>query len=161
MRIEVARLNLKVMFAVFIMAVLLAWPVQTIGESCIECHLHRSLVEDFTSIRANVETLAGFHGREFIGKESGPGCRKCHGNRQDAGKLPDGEVCIQCHTRSKTALGDPETVFHAEKEHWLMEKISCTDCHMGHVKGNPEIKFLTTDVVNLCSRCHERSFKIN
>lgn len=155
-------------------AFLLFWPLQAKAESCVECHLHRAIAEDFDRAGGEAKTLAGFHGKgaEFGGfhgeelrdEESGVGCRRCHVEGQDKGKLPAREVCIGCHTRSKAALGDEEAVFHAEREHWTMgvvgtgERVSCTECHKGHVKGNPEIKFLTPDVVNVCKKCHEKSF---
>lgn len=150
-------MNLSVLL--LLAAMVLVWPcraVQAMEESCVECHLHRSIVDEFTSGTV-VETLAGLHGREFAGDEPGRGCRSCHGERQKEGKLPAAAACLGCHTRGKTAQGEEEEVFHAEKDHWPMEKVTCTDCHKGHVRGNPAIKFLTTDVITVCGRCHEKT----
>lgn len=128
------------------------------GESCIQCHLHQSIMEDAASSGKNVDTLAAFHVRAFEGGDPLTGCRKCHEDGQSEGKLPGAHVCIRCHTRGKTAQGNPEMVFHAERNHWPMEKVSCIRCHNGHLKGNPDIKFLTPDVVATCGICHEKSF---
>lgn len=152
-----ARINLKRILVSAVFAVFFTAPLWAGVESCVECHLHRSVVEEFTENRSKVETLAGFHGREFVG--DGQGCNTCHENRQEMGKLPDAKVCTGCHTRGKTSQGDPAMVFHAEKDHWPFKKVSCISCHKGHKRGNPEIKFLTTDVVKVCAGCHEKTFK--
>lgn len=155
--------NLKVACVVFVTMFFVYQPVQAgsaKSESCIECHLHGSLVKGFTSGGIEVHTLADFHGREFRENELESGCRTCHGNSQNAGKLPGGDVCLGCHTKGNTTQGNPESIFHAEKDHWPMKEVSCTDCHKGHSKGIPEIKFLTTDVVDVCRSCHERSFTL-
>ncbi len=155
-------INLKINAALVAFAaafLLLYWSPDGGAESCIECHLHNSIVEDFVVLGWDeVETLAGLHGREFTGNEAGSSCRTCHEDRQNVGKLPDPAVCLQCHTKGKTSQGEPEMVFHAEEDHWYMEKASCIECHKGHVEGDPKIKFLTTDVVKVCQRCHEKSF---
>ncbi len=155
-------LNINTALVAFIVAfLLLYWSLDAASESCIECHLHKSGAEEFVlSGPAEVKTLAGLHGREFTDIETGSSCRTCHEDRQNEGKLPDAMVCLQCHTRGKTAQGEPEMVFHAEEEHWYMEKASCVECHKGHVEGDPKIKFLTTDVVKVCQRCHEKSFDL-
>ena len=149
-------LGIKAIFMALTMAVLLHRPVRADAESCIECHLHRSFVEE--SGKTEVKTLAGFHGRVLVDEGPDSACGKCHGSAENAGEPPAREVCTKCHTRGKAAQGDPRAAFHAEKDHWSMEKVSCTECHKGHVKGIPDIKFLTTDVVNVCGRCHEKSF---
>ncbi len=153
-----ARSYLKGIFVAVVFAIFLASPVWASVESCVECHLHRSVVDDFTLAGTEAKTLAGFHGREFMGDEQERGCNTCHENRQEIGKLPDSKVCMRCHTWGKTSQGDPAMVFHAEKDHWPLEKVSCITCHKGHIRGNPDIKFLTTDVTVVCSRCHEKSF---
>ncbi len=137
-------------------ALLLSSPVRAESESCVECHLHRSFVEDFG--RAEVKTLAGLHGREFKAEETNSACEKCHGGTEGRDKPPASEACLRCHTRGKAAQGDPSMVFHAEKDHWPMKKVTCAECHKGHVKGDSEIKFLTADAIMVCSRCHEKSF---
>lgn len=136
------------------------WTSEAGSESCIECHLHGSIVKDSGGTGAEVKTLAGFHSRVLIGERLESVCIKCHGDFRDINKLPAREVCTRCHTRGKVAQGEPSMVFHAEKEHWPMEKVSCAECHKGHVKGNPDIKFLTTDTISLCQRCHEKSFNL-
>ncbi len=154
-------LNINVALAAFTVAfLLLCWSLDGKAESCIECHLHKSIAEDFLSGGHEVETLAGLHGSEFTGNQAGSSCRTCHEDRQNAGKLPDAAVCLQCHTRAKASQGEPERVFHAEEDHWYMDKASCTDCHRGHLKGDPDIKFLTPGVIGVCRRCHEKSFDL-
>ncbi|MBI3398841.1 MAG: cytochrome c3 family protein [Deltaproteobacteria bacterium] len=147
-----------------IAAILLTLPVHTWSDSCDECHLHRSLVresdgESVTDADAP-GTLAGFHIMEFKGEERTSACRRCHGNLQESNKLPRSEACLKCHTRGKAAQGDRRMVFHAEKNHWPLEKVSCADCHRAHIKGNPAVKFLTTNVVSVCSGCHEKTFNL-
>ncbi|MDP2683304.1 MAG: cytochrome c3 family protein [Deltaproteobacteria bacterium] len=139
---------------------LLALPVHVWSDSCDECHLHRSFVRGSASDTDAPETLAGFHIKEFKGEGLTSACRRCHGNLQESNKLPHSEACVRCHTRGKAAQGDRRLAFHSEKNHWTMEKVSCVDCHKGHIKGNPDIKFLTTNTVNVCSRCHEKGFNI-
>jgi predicted CXXCH cytochrome family protein len=138
-------------------------PAQASDESCIGCHLHSELTEDFTAPSHDVKTLAGFHGQVFRRqglKKGGPdtGCQACHESRQAIGKLPTAKVCLGCHTRGKSSQGDPDAVFHAEEEHWPMDKVSCITCHQGHVAGNRVIKFLTSDAINACQQCHKKSF---
>ncbi len=152
------RISLSVIFAALIMTAMLGSVVRAGADSCTDCHLHRTFVKEASTAGARVETLAGFHGREFMGEGQGPGCRNCHGDLQSAGELPSAEACLRCHTRGKTAQGEPQLVFHAEKEHWPMRKVSCVNCHKGHVRGNPGVKFLTTDAARVCARCHELSF---
>lgn len=141
-------------------AFLLILPVHAWSDSCDECHLHRSLVRESAVDADAPQTLAGFHIKEFKGEGQTSACRKCHGNLQESNKLPHSEACLKCHTRGKTVKGDPHTAFHSGKNHWTLEKVSCVDCHKGHIKGNPDIKFLTTNTVNVCSRCHEKGFNI-
>ena len=138
--------------------ILLDSPVNAASESCIQCHLHQSIMDESTALEKEVHTLAAFHVREFESDDPLSACRECHGERQSAGKLPTADVCTPCHTKGKTTQGNPKRVFHAKKNHWPMEKVSCTDCHKGHLQGNPDIKFLTLDVVSQCSRCHKKSF---
>lgn len=133
-------------------------PANADSESCIECHLHRSITEGATDSGREADSLAAFHVREFESSESLSGCRKCHGQRQSLGKLPAADVCTSCHTRGKASQGDPDRVFHAEKNHWPMDKVSCTGCHKAHIKGNADIKFLTADAIGVCGTCHEKSF---
>jgi predicted CXXCH cytochrome family protein len=139
---------------------LFALPVHVWSDSCDECHLHRSLVLESITDTDAPETLAGFHIKEFKGEGRTSACRRCHRNLQESNKLPHSEACVRCHTRGKAAQGDRRLAFHSEKNHWTMEKVSCVDCHKGHIKGNPDIKFLTTSAVNVCSRCHEKGFNI-
>ena len=146
--------------ALITVVLLLALPVHVWSDSCDECHLHRSFVRGSASDTDAPETLAGFHIKEFKGEGLTAGCRRCHENLQESNKLPHSEVCLRCHTRGKTAKGDPRMAFHSGKNHWPLGKVSCTDCHKGHIKGNPDIKFLTTSAVNVCSRCHEKGFNI-
>lgn len=138
---------------------LLLSPAQASDESCIGCHLHSELTKDFAASSHEVKTLAGFHGQVF--KQRGPdtGCQACHESRQTIGKLPSPQVCLGCHTRGKSAQGDPDAVFHAEEKHWPMDKVSCITCHQGHVTGNRVIKFLTSDAINACQQCHKKSFR--
>jgi predicted CXXCH cytochrome family protein len=133
-------------------------PAQASDESCIGCHLHSELAEDFAASSHDVKTLAGFHGQVF--KQRGPdtGCQTCHESRQATGKLPSPKVCLGCHTRGKSAQGDPNAVFHAEEKHWPMDKVSCITCHQGHVTGNRVIKFLTGEAIKTCQQCHQKSF---
>jgi predicted CXXCH cytochrome family protein len=152
------RTGLSIIFAALLMTAMPGLAVRAGADSCTDCHLHRSFVEEAVRAEARVETLAGFHGREFMDEVEGPGCRKCHGDLQSAGELPGAEACLRCHTRGKTAQGEPQLVFHAEKKHWPMRKVSCVECHKGHVRGNPGMKFLSTETTRICARCHERTF---
>ena len=142
-----------------VLLILLDAPVNAASESCIECHLHQSIMDESTASEKEAYTLAAFHVREFERDDPLSGCRECHGERQSTGKLPTADVCTRCHTKGKTTQGNPNRVFHAKKNHWPMKKISCIDCHKGHLKGSPDIKFLTPDVVSECSRCHKKSFE--
>ena len=153
---------------------LVSAPVQGETESCIECHLHRPIVEDFTAGADEADTLAGFHGREFARDDKGRGCGECHGELRRSDKPPGARVCISCHTIGKAGQGDRSKVFHAQKEHWIVEtvrapggdevdkavqKISCVDCHKAHARGNREIKFLTSEVARVCAVCHQKTFR--
>jgi len=148
---------------IFLMAILLSSlfssQAQTSDESCIDCHLHSELTKDFAAHANEVKTLAGFHGQAFKEKGSDASCQACHESRQTTGMLPSRKVCLGCHTRGKSAQGDPDAVFHAEEKHWPMDKVSCTTCHKGHTTGNRVIKFLTTEAINACQQCHKKSFK--
>lgn len=141
------------------LASLMLLPAQASDESCISCHLHSELTRDFTASSHDVKTLAGFHGHVFKQRGSDVGCQACHESRQVNGYTPSAQVCLGCHTRGKSAQGDPDAVFHAEKNHWPMDKVSCTTCHKGHVAGNRIIKFMTGDAINACQQCHKQSFK--
>ncbi len=134
-------------------------PAQASDESCIGCHLHSELTEDFAASSQEVKTLAGFHGQVFKQRGFDAGCQACHESRQASGRLPSTKVCLGCHTRGKSSQGDPDAVFHAEEKHWPMDKVSCISCHKGHVAGNRVIKFLTSDTINACQQCHQKSFK--
>jgi predicted CXXCH cytochrome family protein len=139
-------------------------PAQAGDESCIGCHLHSELTKDFAASSRDVKTLAGFHGQVFkrqVSEQQGvaTGCQACHESRQTVGKLPSPKVCLGCHTRGKSAQGDPDAVFHAEEKHWPMDKVSCVRCHQGHVRGNRLIKFLSSDAINVCQQCHQKSFE--
>lgn len=193
MRLKMSLFRISIAVAALATASLVFLPLQGHAESCIECHLHGSIVEDFVgdggdggdeeldSIHGDeVETLAGFHGREFesVREELNAGCRKCHGHEQARGELPRAEVCVGCHTRSKAAQGEPEAAFHTEREHWTVgvgdggdgedgdanplqgetKNVSCIDCHKAHRKGSSNIKFLTPAVVDVCKVCHKKSF---
>lgn len=151
-----AHLNIAFIAAAF----LLSLPVHAVGDSCSECHLHGSLIRESINDSGEPQTLAGFHIKEFKGEGQTSACRRCHGNLQESDKLPHSEACMRCHTRSKAAHGNSRMAFHAEKNHWPSEmaKVSCIDCHKGHIKGNPDIKFLTTNTADVCSKCHEKVF---
>lgn len=137
---------------------ILSETVVNAAESCMQCHLHQSIVEDATSHEEDASTLAAFHVREFGGEDPISTCSKCHEGRQSEGKLPTPDVCKQCHTKGKTTQGNPANAFHAEKNHWPMKKVLCINCHKGHSIGNSDIKFLTPAVTGMCSVCHEKTF---
>ncbi|NOX08699.1 MAG: hypothetical protein GXP22_04285 [Gammaproteobacteria bacterium] len=154
------RINrLSLLMLVMGLASLLLAPAQASDESCISCHLHSELSQDFAAPLHDIKTLAGFHGYVFKQRGSDADCQVCHESGQTKGELPSAQVCLTCHTRGKSTQGDPDTVFHAEENHWPMEKVSCTTCHKGHVAGNRIIKFMTGDAINACQQCHKKSFK--
>ncbi len=148
---------------IFLIATLLVFllPATAAGgdESCLRCHLHSELTDDFAASSHEINTLAGFHGAVFRERGTDSGCEACHQSRQARGKLPSGKVCLGCHTRGKVGQGDQDAVFHAEVKHWPMDKVSCTTCHKGHTAGNRLIKFLSADAIDACQQCHEKSFR--
>ncbi len=148
---------MPVLMAVLINSLVLS-PAPASDETCIKCHLHSAFTEDFSATLNEVKTLAGFHGQVFKRRAPDSGCQGCHESRQTIGKLPSGKVCLGCHTRGKTAQGNPDAVFHAEEKHWPMDKVSCIACHKAHAPGNRIIKFLTTDAISTCQQCHKKSF---
>ncbi len=128
-------------------------------ESCVRCHLHSELTDDFAASSHAANTLAGFHGSVFRERGTGSGCETCHRSQQSRGKFPSKKICLGCHTRGKTGQGDRDVVFHAEEKHWPMDEISCTTCHKGHTAGNRLIKFLSAGAIDTCQQCHKKSFK--
>lgn len=155
--------NVMVILVMVLINLSLLSMAEASDESCITCHLHSKLTEDFSAPLHDVKTLAGFHGQVFKRQESkwqgsGAACQACHESGQASGKLPSSTVCLGCHTRGKSGQGDPEAVFHAEEKHWPMDEVSCISCHQGHVAGNRIIKFISSDAVDTCQQCHRKTF---
>lgn len=149
----------RILLMATLLLFLLPLTVVAADESCVRCHLHSELADDFAASSHETNTLAGFHGAVFRGRDTDSGCEACHRSQQNRGKFPSKKICLGCHTRGKTGQGDQNAVFHAEEKHWPMDEISCTTCHKGHTPGNRLIKFLSIDAIDTCQQCHKKSFR--
>ena len=147
------------LMATLLLLLLLPVTASAGDESCIRCHLHSELADDFASSTQEADTLAGFHGAVFRENGTDSGCETCHQSQQARGDFPSKKVCLGCHTRGKVGQGDRDVVFHAEEKHWPMDEVSCTTCHNGHTAGNRLIKFLSADAIDTCQQCHKKSFR--
>ena len=119
----------------------------TIGEVCADCH---DLAETFATT---------FHGRAWIGMNSGYTCQSCHGStdmhvddpslkniisfKKDGGRTPDemNRQCLGCHAKT-SMLSYWEVSSHSRND------IACVSCHTVHTSKS-EVNEPT-----ICFTCH-------
>lgn len=125
-------------------------------ESCQECHeeIYLQFRQSIHGILSDPRTPAARH--------KGFACESCHGPGSIHAEEGEGgdilslkagapipaeqkdAVCLQCHTRGKTALW--QNSIHAERA------LSCSDCHKVHQK-HPKL-LARARQTDLCTTCH-------
>lgn len=159
----------------FAVLALVGWLEQD-NNFCTSCHLHQEIYQDYYSPEGSIVSLAAGH--RVI--EKPVLCIGCHGLEGLIGRtrtlmistraalkfllghyesepdflppLPD-PYCIKCHPERELVrleAGD----YHPLTEHLALD-ILCTECHVGHPPGDPELQYMVEEKVERhCVRCH-------